>query len=100
MSSKLQDNLLAIKAEKELIRAAIDAKNPEVPTTSELSSFAPAIESISTGEKPPEPTPWTRPEGWPDLEQIVKDNFEVWLAPGDDGSDWTEVEEASESLDV
>lgn len=62
VTSQLND----LAANTAAIRAAIEARNPAVPTGNGLASFPAAIKSIQGGREA-----WTKPAAWPDIREIL-----------------------------
>lgn len=60
--------LTRLAANRDAIKAAIEAKNPATAPTSALSSFPAAITSIPTGGD----GGWQKPSNWPDIEAILE----------------------------
>lgn len=63
--------LTNLAANRDAIKAAIEAKNPATAPTTALSSFPAAIASIPTGGGGGEKS-WGKPAEWPDIEAILE----------------------------
>lgn len=65
-----------LAANRDAIKAAIEAKNPSVAPTDALSSFPAAIASIPTGGGGGASTPWPSSLGWPDIKALLNADTE------------------------
>lgn len=63
----IASELTNLAANRDAIKAAIDAKNPSVAPTTALSSFPAAIASIPTGGGG-----WNPPSEWPDIHAVIQ----------------------------
>lgn len=76
MANTIADKLALAADNKSAIKEAIEAKNPTVSPTDKMSQWPAAIASIPSGGEEPTGVDkyWKKPDDWPDLDKILKDN--------------------------